>query len=148
MTEHNEQPRISIEEWLRFIQSLECRRQIASDREVLTGGLRMRQFLSPFINLTEGFNCIPGDPGDKCFGLLIVFVGTEDNLELHLEKAVNHVAVSCSGTTEHVIIYAAQWNSGTWIGIKRKFEKLRQQFPRLTVVLKIVGLGPQVLIPQ
>ena len=107
----------------------------------------MREFLSPFINLTEDFNCIPGDPGDKCFGLLIVFVGTKDNLELYLEKAVNHVAVSCSGMTEHVIIYAAQWNSRTWFGVKQKFEKLRQQFPRLTVVLKIVGLDPQVLIP-
>jgi len=143
MSEESEQPRISIEQWLRIIETQERTQGIFPDRKVLTKGLKIRRKMS----LPRGFNCIPGEPGDKCFALLIVFVGIRDSLELYLEKAVNHVAVSCQGTTEYVIIYAAQWNSRSWFEIKQKFQKIRQQRPRLTVVLKIVGLGPQVLIP-
>jgi len=146
MTDETEEPIISVEQWLRIIETQERTQKISSDRKVLTKGLKMRSLLRPLVALDLRFNCIPGEPGDKCFMLLIVFVGTKDSLELYLEKAVNHVAVSCPGT-KYVIIYAAQWNSRTWFGIKQKFEKIRQQRPRLTVVLKMVGLDPLVLIP-
>jgi len=144
MTEEREHLAVSVDRWIKTIENEELRSEICWDRRALARGSRMHEKM----HLPGEFNCIPGEPGRDCFQLLIVFAGYNDDLELHLEKAVNHVAVLCPKTASLVIIYAAKWNSATWLEIRQKFERIRQQSAgnRLTIVLKIVGLRPQVLM--
>ena len=53
-------------------------------------------------------------------------------------RAVKHVNVDCPSKTKYVIFYATKWDSIVWL-------KNRNDFQRVTVILKLVLLSPQAL---
>ena len=70
-----------------------------------------------------------GVPTNQCHSTLLVVIGHNDNVELSILAAVEHIAVSCKGTTTNVIFWAVWWSSIAW-------SKHQASFKNIDVVLK------------
>ena len=69
-------------------------------------------------NITKGFppdvNSIPGEPTGRCYPILMVAIGSLDDLEARILEAAYHISVSCPGKNKKVIFEVAKWESGIW----------------------------------
>lgn len=86
-------------------------------------------------SIAKGFppnvNSIPGEPTDRCYPILMVAIGSIDNVESRILEAAYHI-VSCQGKNKKVIFEAAKWDSKTW-------RKHAGKFVNVEVILRIKG---------
>ena len=79
-----------------------------------------------------------GVPTNQCHSTLLVVIGQNDNVELSILAAVEHIAVSCKGTTINVIFWAVWWSSIAW-------SKHQTSFKAVNTVLKPFYANPTLL---
>ena len=76
-----------------------------------------------------------GIPTNQCHRTLLVVIGHNDNVELSILAAVEHIAVKCKGTTTNVVFWAVWWSSIAW-------SKHQASFKDVNAVLKPFYANP------
>jgi hypothetical protein len=82
----------------------------------------------------NAFNTIPtGRPGPDCLRLVVVAIGSRDNVSERVLQAFEKLGGHCRGKTTHVVFWARKWQSEVWESNERDFRSI----PNAVVVLKI-----------
>ena len=125
----------------KLIEILESRERDLDIRELPDILKSDKKIISSLISDYEGrvispygeyVNVIPplGHPG-PCREILLVVIGTNNDVEKRILEAIEHIYAKCAGITKYVVFYAARWNQVSWIQHKNSFGT------NITVVLKM-----------
>lgn len=89
--------------------------------EVMESGKNLVKCWSEFYGGIE-VNTLPiGKPSD-CKSILLVFIGSKDDFNELLVRALKHITKICQKTTKEIYFITAKWNSGQWNIIKDLFK--------------------------